>query len=159
MKRFFISYSLITFLLLDSVVLFAQHTSSFVKQWKIEDESRALQIIEHADTLELIVPGGLTLWSSQRLTGDYEISYHICMVMKGGRHDRLSDLNCFWAANDPKHPDDLFARSQWRNGVFKNYNTLNLFTLDTGEMIILPPVFDVTEENIMVLQMIKSNRY
>ena len=92
----------------------------FVKQWKIEDESHALQIIEHADTLELIVPGGLTLWSSQRLTGDYEISYHICMVMKGGRHDRLSDLNCFWAANDPKHPDDLFARSQWRNGVFKN---------------------------------------
>lgn len=132
MKRFFISYSLITFLLLDSVVLFAQHTSSFVKQWKIEDESRALQIIEHADTLELIVPGGLTLWSSQRLTGDYEISYHIYMVMKGGRHDRLSDLNCFWAANDPKHPDDLFARSQWRNGVFKNYNTLNLFYVGYG---------------------------
>ena len=132
MKRFFISYSLITFLLLDSVVLFAQHTSSFVKQWKIEDESHALQIIEHADTLELIVPGGLTLWSSQRLTGDYEISYHICMVMKGGRHDRLSDLNCFWAANDPKHPDDLFARSQWRNGVFKNYNTLNLFYVGYG---------------------------
>ena len=132
MKRFFISYSLITFLLLDSVVLFAQHTSSFVKQWKIEDESHALQIIEHADTLELIVPGGLTLWSSQRLTGDYEISYHICMVMKGGRHDRLSDLNCFGAANDPKHPDDLFARSQWRNGVFKNYNTLNLFYVGYG---------------------------
>lgn len=132
MKRFFISYSLITFLLLDSVVLFAQHTSSFAKQWKIEDESHALQIIEHADTLELIVPGGLTLWSSQRLTGDYEISYHICMVMKGGGHDRLSDLNCFWAANDPKHPDDLFARSQWRNGVFKNYNTLNLFYVGYG---------------------------
>ena len=132
MKRFFISYSLITFLLLDSVVLFAQHTSVFAKQWKIEDESHALQIIEHADTLELIVPGGLTLWSSQRLTGDYEISYHICMVMKGGRHDRLSDLNCFWAANDPKHPDDLFARSQWRNGVFKNYNTLNLFYVGYG---------------------------
>lgn len=54
------------------------------------------------------------------------------MVMKGGRHDRLSDLNCFWAANDPKHPDDLFARSQWRNGVFKNYNTLNLFYVGYG---------------------------
>ena len=101
MKRFFISYSLITFLLLDSVVLFAQHTSSFVKQWKKEDEYHSLQIIEHA-------------------------------VMKGGRHDRLSDLNCFWAANDPKHPDDLFARSQWRNGVFKNYNTLNLFYVGYG---------------------------
>ena len=131
-KRFFISYSLITFLLLNGVALFAQHTSVFAKQWKIEDESHALQIIEHADTLELIVPGGLTLWSSQRLTGDYEISYHICMVMNGGKHDRLSDMNCFWAANDPKHPGKLLARSTWRNGVFRNYNTLNLFYVGYG---------------------------
>ena len=26
------------------------------------------------------------------------------MVMQGGKYDRLSDLNCFWAANDPKYP-------------------------------------------------------
>ncbi|WP_333697108.1 DUF6250 domain-containing protein [Bacteroides congonensis] len=139
MKRFFISYSLISFFFLHSVVLFAQHEyslaqhgSSFAKQWKIEDESHALRIIERADTLELIVPGGLTLWYQQRLTGDYEINYRICMVMKGGKYDRLSDLNCFWAANDPKHPDNLFARSGWRNGVFKNYNTLNLFYVGYG---------------------------
>ena len=132
MKRFFIGYSLITFFFLNSVVLFAQHKNSFTKQWKIEDESHALQMIEHADTLELIVPKGLTMWYGQRLTGDYEISYRICMVMKGGTYDRLSDLNCFWAANDPKHPDNLFARSEWRNGVFKNYNTLNLFYVGYG---------------------------
>ena len=99
-KRFFIGYSLITFFLLNSVVLLAQHKASFVQQWKIEDASHALQIIERADTLELIVPDGLTMWYRQRLTGDYEISYRICMVMQGGKYDRLSDLNCFWAAND-----------------------------------------------------------
>ena len=49
------------------------------------------------------------MWYRQRLAGDYEISYRICMVMQGGKYDRLSDLNCFWAANDPKYPDDLFA--------------------------------------------------
>lgn len=54
------------------------------------------------------------------------------MVMQGGKYDRLSDLNCFWAANDPKYPDDLFARSQWRDGIFKNYNTLNLFYVGYG---------------------------
>ena len=108
-------------------MLLAQHKASFVQQWKIEDASHALQIIERADTLELIVPDGLTMWYRQRLTGDYEISYRICMVMQGGKYDRLSDLNCFWAANDPKYSDDLFARSQWRDGIFKNYNTLNLF--------------------------------
>ena len=131
-KRFFIGYSLITFFLLNSVVLLAQHKASFVQQWKIEDASHALQIIERADTLELIVPDGLTMWYRQRLTGDYEISYRICMVMQGGKYDRLSDLNCFWAANDPKYPDDLFARSQWRDGIFKNYNTLNLFYVGYG---------------------------
>ena len=103
-----------------------------MQQWKIEDASHALQIIERADTLELIVPDGLTMWYRQRLTGDYEISYRICMVMQGGKYDRLSDLNCFWAANDPKYPDDLFARSQWRDGIFKNYNTLNLFYVGYG---------------------------
>ena len=131
-KRFFIGYSLITFFLLNSVVLLAQHKASFVQQWKIEDASHALQIIERADTLELIVPDGLTMWYRQRLTGDYEISYRICMVMQGGKYDRLSDLNCFWAANDPKYSDDLFARSQWRDGIFKNYNTLNLFYVGYG---------------------------
>ena len=78
------------------------------------------------------MPEGLTLWYKDRLTGDYEISYHICMVMNGGEHDRLSDMNCFWAANDPKHPGKLLARSTWRNGIFRNYNTLNLFYVGYG---------------------------
>lgn len=132
MKRFSTSCCLITFFLLNSVMLYAQHENTSVQQWKIEDESRALQMIERADTVELIVPGGLTMWYQQRLTGDYEINYRICMVMKGGKYDRLSDLNCFWAANDPKNPDNLFARSEWRNGVFKNYNTLDLFYVGYG---------------------------
>lgn len=131
-KRFFIGYSLITFLLLNSAMLLAQHKGSFVKQWKIEDASHALQVTERTDTLELIVPDGLTMWYRQRLTDAYEISYRIFMVVQGGKYDRLSDLNCFWAANDPKNPNDLFARSQWRDGIFKNYNTLNLFYVGYG---------------------------
>ena len=131
-KRFFISYSLITLFLLDSVVLFAQCENAFAQQWKIEDASHALQVIERTDTLELIVPDGLTMWYQQRLAGNYEVSYRTCMVMQGGNYDRLSDLNCFWAANDPKYPDDLFTRSQWRDGIFKNYNTLNLFYVGYG---------------------------
>ncbi len=149
MKRFSTSCCLITFFLLNSVMLYAQHENTSVQQWKIEDESRALQMIERADTVELIVPGGLTMWYQQRLTGDYEINYRICMVIKGGKYDRLSDLNCFWAANDPKNPDNLFARSEWRNGVFKNYNTLDLFlrwirliplTVKNCSVILLPAV-------------------
>ena len=54
------------------------------------------------------------------------------MVVENGSYDRLSDLNCFWGADDPRHPDDFFARSAWRNGEFKNYNTLDLYYVGYG---------------------------
>lgn len=113
------------FLFLPCTVLAQDRLS--LGHWIAEDQSGIMDFTIREDTLELIVPEGLTLWYKDRLTGDYEISYHICMVMNGGKHDRLSDMNCFWAANDPKHPGKLLARSTWRNGVFRNYNTLNLF--------------------------------
>lgn len=111
--------------------LLAQERAS-LGHWIAEDQSGMMDFTIREDTLELIVPEGLTLWYKDRLTGDYEISYHICMVMNGGEHDRLSDMNCFWAANDPKYPGKLLARSTWRNGIFRNYNTLNLFYVGYG---------------------------
>ena len=54
------------------------------------------------------------------------------MLMQGDKYDRLSDLNCFWGANDPEHPGNLFARSEWRNGIFQHYKTLSLFYVGYG---------------------------
>ena len=131
-KRFFISYSLITLFLLNSVVLFAQCENAFAQQWKIEDASHALQVIERTDTLELIVPDGLTMWYQQRLAGNYEVSYRTCMVMQGGKYDRLSDLNCFWMASDPQYPDNIWKREKWRNGIFLNCYSLQLYYMGYG---------------------------
>lgn len=103
-----------------------------LKDWIAEDHSGQMQISVSRDTLEIISPKGVTLWYNQKLTGEYEISYQIQVVMQGGTFDRLSDLNCFWAANDPRYPDDLFARSAWRNGIFHHYKTLNLFYVGYG---------------------------
>lgn len=103
-----------------------------LKNWTIEDHSGEVKIIVSGDTLEITAPKGLTLWYNQRLTGDYEISYRVKMLMQGGKYDRLSDLNCFWSANDPEHPDNLFARSEWRNGIFQHYKTLSLFYVGYG---------------------------
>ena len=66
-----------------------------LKNWTIEDHSGEVKIIVSGDTLEITAPKGLTLWYNQRLTGDYEISYRVKMLMQGGKYDRLSDLNCF----------------------------------------------------------------
>ena len=103
-----------------------------LKNWTIEDHSGEVKIIVSGDTLEITAPKGLTLWYNQRLTSDYEISYRVKMLMQGGKYDRLSDLNCFWGANDPEHPGNLFARSEWRNGIFQHYKTLSLFYVGYG---------------------------
>ena len=123
------------FLAVVIIVLFAQTLKGqtvTLKNWIAEDHSGQMQISVSRDTLEIVSPKGVTLWYNQKLTGEYEISYRVQMVMQGGAFDRLSDLNCFWAANDPEHPDNLFARSAWRNGIFQRYKTLNLLYVGYG---------------------------
>ena len=123
------------FFMLVIVTLFAQTLNGqtvTLKNWIAEDHSGQMQINVSRDTLEIVSPKGVTLWYNQKLTGEYEIIYRVQVVMQGGPFDRLSDLNCFWAANDPEHPNNLFARSAWRNGIFQRYKTLNLFYVGYG---------------------------
>lgn len=105
---------------------------TILERWFAEDHSGKIQISASDDTLDIITSKGLTLWYKERMTGTYEISYRAKVLMQGGKHDRLSDLNCFWGANDPEHPDNLFANSQWRKGIFANYKTLKLFYVGYG---------------------------
>ena len=100
--------------------------------WIVEDESDAATLVRRGDTLEITAPAGLTLWYPKRLTGEYRITYEAAVLMAQGPHDRLGDLNCFWAARDPEHPDDLFARSSWRGGKFERYNSLDLLYVGYG---------------------------
>lgn len=51
--------------------------------------------------LQLDSEGGLTVSCREKLKGDIRISFDRMVVIKGGPHDRLSDLNQFWMANDP----------------------------------------------------------
>lgn len=39
------------------------------------------------------------------------IEYTATMFEEGGPHDRVSDLNYFWMAIDPKAPEGIFALS------------------------------------------------
>lgn len=112
--------------------LHASQPQISLKHWTIEDASGNMSIVISADTMDITAPDGATLWYNQRLTGNYEISYRIKMVTDGGKYDRLSDMNCFWAANDPMHPDNLFERGAWRQGIFSQYNSMDLFYVGYG---------------------------
>lgn len=82
--------------------------------------------------LDLDDAGGCTVWFKQKLKGPILIEYEATMIQQNGPNDRVSDLNCFWMASDPKHPEDIFISSRARGGDFKKYDGLRLYYVGYG---------------------------
>jgi len=107
--------------------------SSWQANWVVEAElSSWISYREEDSLLDLVAEKGLTLWYKKPFSGNLSISYEAYAVQQGGPYDRVSDLNCFWMAVDPCHPDDLFARKAFRQGVFGRYYSLVLYYLGYG---------------------------
>lgn len=75
--------------------------------------------------------GGCTVWWRHKLTAPVVITYEATVVSAGGPHDRVSDLNCFWMASDPRTPD-LFAPGHGRTGKFETYDVLRTYYVGQG---------------------------
>ena len=103
----------------------------FKKYWKVESESPDYSVTFQGDTAEIVSPKGLTLWLKEKMSGRVTIEYDARVVIRE-EGDRLSDLNCFWMASDPQHPDNLWKREKWRSGIFLNCYTLQLYYLGYG---------------------------
>lgn len=74
---------------------------------------------------------GCTVWWREKLTAPVVITYEATVVDKGGLHDRVSDLNCFWMASDPKRTD-LLAPGHGRTGKFEEYDALATYYVGQG---------------------------
>lgn len=74
---------------------------------------------------------GCTVWWREKLTVPVVISYEATVIAAGGPHDRVSDLNCFWMASDPRQPD-LFAPGHGRTGKFETYDALRTYYVGQG---------------------------
>ena len=83
-------------------------------------------------TLMIADAGGCTVWWREKLTAPVMISYEATVVRQGGPHDRVSDLNCFWMATDPRTPGDLFAPGHGRTGKFETYDALRTYYVGQG---------------------------
>ena len=104
----------------------------FSKYWRVESESPDYRVTFYGDTADIVSPKGLTLWRKQKLSGRrVVVEYDACVVEKG-EGDRLSDLNCFWMATDPQHPNDIFKRASWRQGIFLRCYSLRTYYLGYG---------------------------
>lgn len=103
----------------------------FHKYWKVESESPDYKVTFIGDTAEIVSPKGLTLWRKEKMNGRVTIEYDACVVVEK-EGDRLSDLNCFWMASDPVYPDNIWKREKWRNGIFLNCYSLQLYYMGYG---------------------------
>ena len=99
------------------------------ENWRSEaEEGSTIRTVE--GKLEVDVPGGCTLWWRRELGGPILIEYEVEMVRQGGPNDRVSDLNCFWMAQDARSPGDLFATA--RSGKFADYDQLKCYYVGYG---------------------------
>ena len=111
---------------------FAQSSQGInLKQWVVESESPDYKVAVDKDGVcEISAPKGLTFWYKQKMSGNVVIEYD-AKVFQEKEGDRLSDLNCFWMASDPKAAD-VFKNSKTRGGVFANCASLQLYYVGFG---------------------------
>lgn len=95
--------------------------------WSSEFEADGSLHISHG-VMDVEAPKGATIWFKPKLSSPIVITYEIQAVAEGGALDQVSDLNCFFMAHDPQHPDHLPVRS----GKFEDYNNLLLYYVGLG---------------------------
>jgi len=112
-------------------LLYSEDFTDGIDNWKWEQRPNGR--VYHKDgKLEVNDESGCTVWFKEKLSGPIMIEYDAYIIKEGGAFDRASDLNCFWMATDSQNPDNLFAKSEFRQGSFSNYDTLSLYYVGMG---------------------------
>ncbi|AKC84178.1 hypothetical protein IMCC26134_14350 [Verrucomicrobia bacterium IMCC26134] len=115
----------------EAALIHHDHFDRDLSAWVVEQApGGTTSIVE--DQLDVDDAKGCTVWFREKLTGPIRIEFDATLIQQGGPNDRVSDLNCFWMATDPAHPEDLFANSKARAGSFKNYDALRLYYVGYG---------------------------
>jgi hypothetical protein len=105
----------------------SQPTSS-LDQWLVEQMPGG-NVRSEKGALVIEDAAGCTVWLKKKVTAPVEITYDVTVVARGGPHDRVSDVNCFWMASDPKAPDAL---PHGRSGKFAEYDSLQTYYVGMG---------------------------
>lgn len=107
--------------------------SEWWRNWEEESEIPAqIRFLKADSSLDIIAPKGFTLWYKKPFEGNLTYQYQIRALSGTDSLNRCSDLNCFWMATDPLHPDSIFARKSFRGGVFGRTYSLSMYYLGFG---------------------------
>ena len=111
-------------------LLFSDDFAHGAGRWEAELENGG--VAEARDgKLVIDVPAGCTCWFKSKVDGPVMIRYEATVISAGGRNDRVSDLNCFWMAQDP-HAAAGSVFDVHRGGAFAEYNTLCTYYVGLG---------------------------
>ncbi len=100
-------------------------------KWAVEQMPGGTVMIRDG-AIEIADAAGCTVWWREKLTAPIAISYTITAIARGGSHDRVSDVNCFWMAVDPRSAAAPFAPGQARSGKFSDYDSLLTYYVGYG---------------------------
>ena len=111
--------------------LFDKSTLSNSAMWEVEQGDEG-EVLFTKKGMEILDGSGCTVWLKTLLEQPITIEYDVTVIDKGGKYDRVSDMNVFWLASDPQHLDDLFFEGHGRAGQFKQYDNLQLYYVGMG---------------------------
>lgn len=100
-----------------------------LSRWVVEQQPGGTVAVQDG-ALVITDKAGCTVWWKDKLRAPVKISYRAKVA--GG--ERVSDLNCFWMATDPKvgAQGDFFAKENGRDGVFAHYDGLKTYYVGCG---------------------------
>jgi hypothetical protein len=104
--------------------------SGELRNWTAEQEKEGVVEVRRGK-LVVDVPGGCTVWFRPELKGPLMIEYDATVVERGGANDRVSDLNCFWMAHDPRRAQKPVPDAR-RSGKFADYDDLKTYYVGLG---------------------------
>ncbi|MCW3806652.1 DUF6250 domain-containing protein [Plebeiibacterium marinum] len=116
---------------LRSYIIYEDNFYNDLENWSIEQKPGGTVSIINKK-LDINDADGCTVWFNKKLCAPLIIEYDAVVIDDGGINDRVSDLNCFWMANDIHEPEDFFKRSATRGGIFQNYHDMQLYYVGLG---------------------------
>lgn len=104
-----------------------------LEKFKIETEVNNLEVQIKNGSLDIDAIKGATIWFKEKLTALLQIEYTAVVIDEGGPNDRVSDLNCFFMAEDPQCPSNILScPDSTRTGRFGDYHRLRTYYVGYG---------------------------
>ncbi|WP_311221186.1 MULTISPECIES: DUF6250 domain-containing protein [unclassified Acidovorax] len=104
-------------------------------RWKVEQQDGAGTVTASGGVLDIVQPSGATIWFRQKFSGDYQITFSatpVPITFPDTRFfDRISDLNMFWNAVDPRASGGDPTLNTF-DGALNSYNPVKLYYVGFG---------------------------